>query len=366
MVRDSIKRGVLKVLAAAIGFAGCATIAWAGSELPFPRPAAIEPNVQFWVDAFTKYGERDFVIHDRDQISRVYQVLHLPGEGCPSGSDNDAINNYLKHKYSDMLNRLASGQPPANYEERQVAEMFKGEPLSAYSIAAQNLRVQQGMRERFSEGLLRSRNYRPTMERIFAENGLPPELVTLAEIESGFYIRARSDAGAVGVWQFTRPTGRQFMRISRYHDDRLDPTRETEAAAKLLRSNYLTFGGNWPLAITAYNYGTGGMEQASQEYNADYSRIVKSYGGAHFGFASKNYYPEFLAAVQVYQNEDKYFPELKYEETPPAQVVRTDFAPRHRHLRGGTIRHAVLHRSHTRHHHRTMARHQGVIRNASA
>jgi membrane-bound lytic murein transglycosylase D len=361
-----MKRGVLKVLAAAIGFAVCATIAWAGSELPFPRPAAIEPNVQFWVDTFTKYGERDFAIHDRDQISRVYQVLHLPGEGCPSGSDSDAINNYLKHKYSDMLNRLASGQPPANYEERQVAEMFKGEPLSAYAVAAQNLRVQQGMRERFSEGLLRSRNYRPTMERIFAENGLPPELVTLAEIESGFYIRARSDAGAVGVWQFTRPTGRQFMRISRYHDDRLDPTRETEAAAKLLRSNYLTFDGNWPLAITAYNYGTGGMEQASQEYNADYSRIVKSYGGAHFGFASKNYYPEFLAAVQVYQNQDKYFPELKYEETPPAQVVRTDFAPRHRHLRGGAIRHAVLHRSRLRHHHRTMARHHGVIRSANA
>ncbi len=355
MVIGDLKRAFWTTLVAVIVVASGAMIAVAGSQLPFPQPAAIEPNVQFWLDTFTKYGERDFAIHDRDRVSRVYQVLHLPGEGCPSGSDADALNNYLKHKYTDMLTRLSTGQPPANYEERQVADMFKGEPLSAYALAAQNLRVQQGMRERIRESLLRSRNYRPTMERIFAEAGLPPELVTLAEVESGFYIRARSDAGAVGVWQFTRPTGRQFMRISRYHDDRLDPTRETEAAAKLLRSNYLTFDGNWPLAITAYNYGTGGMQQASEEYNGDYGRIVKNYNGPHFGFASKNYYPEFLAAVQVNQNVDKYFPELKYAETPAPQVVRADFTPRHR--RGGAARvhRAVLHRS-THHRRRAVTR----------
>jgi membrane-bound lytic murein transglycosylase D len=364
MVIADLKKLFFTAAVAAIGVAGCVLVASAGSELPFPKPTAIDTNVQFWLDTFTKYGERDFAIHDRDDVSRVYQVLHLPGEGCPSGSESDSINNYLKHKYTDILTRLATGQKPANYEERQVADMFAGQPLSAYSVAAQNLRVQQGMRERFREGLLRSRNYRPTMERIFAENGLPPELVTLAGIESGFYIRAHSDAGAVGVWQFTRPTGKQFMRISRYHDDRLDPTTETEAAAKLLRSNYLTFDGNWPLAITAYNYGTGGMQQASEQYNGDYGRIVKNYSGPHFGFASKNYYSEFLAAVEIHQNEDKYFPELKYLDTPPAQVVRTDFAPKHR-RRTPTVHRAVLHRS-VHHRRRTTARRTTHKRDAVA
>jgi membrane-bound lytic murein transglycosylase D len=363
MVKGDLKKLLFSIGVAAVGIAGCVLVATAGSELPFPRPTAIDSNVQFWLDTFTKYGERDFAIHDRDDVSRVYQVLHIPGDGCPSGSESDSINNYLKRKYTDILTRLAAGQKPANYEEQQVADMFKGEPLSAYAVAAQNLRVQQGMRERFREGLLRSRNYRPTMEQIFAENGLPPELVTLAEVESGFYIRAHSDAGAVGVWQFTRPTGKQFMRISRYHDDRLDPTRETEAAAKLLRSNYLTFDGNWPLAITAYNYGTGGMQQASEAYNGDYGRIVKNYSGPHFGFASKNYYSEFLAAVEIHQNEDKYFPDLKYAETPPAQVVRTDFAPRHR--RGPTLHRAALHRV-VRHHHRATARRATHRRDAVA
>jgi len=320
--------------------------------LPFPRPAAIEPNVRFWVDVFANYGERDFLVADRDKVWRVYQVLHLPGDGAPSRSEIDTVNDYLKAKYGSILNRLASGQAPATYEEREVAAFYKGEPLSAYAAGAQNLRVQQGMREQFRQGLLRSRYYRSTMERIFNNAGLPPELVALAEVESGFYSRARSSAGAVGIWQFTRGTGKQFMRITRYHDDRLDPATETEAAAELLRSNYLTFG-NWPLAITAYNYGTAGMAQAAELYANDYARIVRNYDGPHFGFASKNYYAEFLAALQINRFEGAYFPDLRYDSAPPPPPVLTDFAPprsRHRRL----LRHIAYHHKHKRHRRRRM------------
>jgi membrane-bound lytic murein transglycosylase D len=327
----------------------CLLIAATASQvfavLPFPRPAAIEPNIKFWVDVFANYGERDFILHDREQIWRTYQVLHLPGDGAPTREEIDRVNDYLKSKFSDILSRLGSGQPPAGYEERQVAALFKGAPLSAYACAIQNLRVQEGMREQFRRGLLRGRYYRSTMERIFREAGLPPQLVALAEVESGFYSRARSNAGAVGIWQFTRGTGRQFMRITRYHDDRLDPTTETVAAAELLRSNYLTFG-SWPLAITAYDYGTAGMAQAAEEYAGDYDRIMRSYAGPRFGFASKNYYAEFLAALQIDQFQDAYFPEIRYEQAPPPPPVRTDFArPRI------TRRHRLLHRAayHRRH-----------------
>ncbi|MGH7840304.1 MAG: lytic transglycosylase domain-containing protein [Candidatus Binataceae bacterium] len=306
--------------------AGLAGRSFAGAELSFPRPATIEPNVEFWVDVFSSYGERDFIIHDRDNLWRIYQVMHIPGEGLTTRGEADAISDYLKVKYADILNRLATGQPPATPEDRRVAALFQGEPLAAYALAAQNLRVQQGLRERFQDGLLRSRYYRPTMERIFRSAGLPPELVTLAEVESGFYSRAKSNAGAVGIWQFTRSTGREYMRITRYHDDRLSPTRETEAAAKLLRSNYQELG-SWPLAITAYNYGTGGMEEASSEFHGDYERIVRSYAGSRFGFSSKNYYPEFLAALQIHQYEDQYFPGLKYADAPAPPPVKTDFAP---------------------------------------
>ena len=283
---------------------------------PFPRPAALEPNIDFWVKAFTYWSERDFVIHDRDNVSRIYEKFHMPGDGPPAGEEIEWANAYLKAKYGDILKRLATGQQPVGWEEQQVAAMFKGQSASAYALAAENLRVQEGLCEPFHDSLLRSRYYRPRMEQVFAGAGLPPELVALALVESGFSARVRSSAGALGIWQFTRSTGREFLKITRYRDDRLDPVRSTQAAAELLRSNYQALG-SWPLAITAYNYGTGGMERAASEFGSDYVKIVQNYIGEHFGFAVKNYYAEFLAADQVYRYEDKYFPGIEDEEAPP-------------------------------------------------
>jgi membrane-bound lytic murein transglycosylase D len=283
---------------------------------PFPRPAALEPNVDFWVKAFTYWSERDFIVHDRDNVSLIYQKFHMPGDGAPTGEEIEWANAYLKAKYGDILSRLATGQQAIGWEEQRVAAMFKGQPPSAYARAAQNLRVQQGLSEQFHDALLRSRYYRPKMEQVFARAGLPPQLVALASVESGFSARVRSSAGALGIWQFTRSTGREFLKITRYRDDRLDPVRSTQAAADLLQSNYQALG-SWPLAITAYNYGTGGMERAASEYGSDFMKIVRNYNGAHFGFAVKNYYAEFLAAEQVHRYENKYFPGIKDEEAPP-------------------------------------------------
>ena len=335
-INGIIKRMAAGALTCALLLSVMGARALAGTEVAFPQPVAVQENVKFWVDVFATYGVRDFIVHDRDQVDRVYQVIHLPGDGDPTREEVADINDYLKSKYTIALNHLATGQPPADSDEQHIAEMFKGESPSAYAVAAQNLRVQQGLRERFREGLLRSEYYRPTMERIFRDAGLPPELVTLATVESGFYSRAKSSAGAVGIWQFTRGTGKQYMRITRYHDDRFDPTTETRAAAALLRSNYDALG-SWPLAITAYNYGTGGTSAAAAEYGGDYDSIVRNYNGPHFGFAARNYYSEFLAALQIHQNEDKYFPDLKYAEAPTPPPVRTDFAPPRRRAAGGII-----------------------------
>jgi len=337
---------IIVVLTLAIAF-GIAFPPNASSEtkLPFPRPKSIEPNVDFWVDVFTKYSDHDFVVVDRDNVSRIYHVFHLPGDGQPMRTDIDWANEYLKTKYSDILNRLAS-RPPADDEEREVAAMFKGESPSAYAAAAQNLRVQEGLREQFHDGLLRSRYYVPTMERIFRNAGLPPELVTLAHVESGFHGASRSSAGAVGIWQFTRDTGKHYMRITRYHDDRLNPERETLAAAKLLRSNYDTLG-DWPLAITAYNYGTGGVARAAGIYGGDYCQMVQHYQGPHFGFAVKNYYAEFLAALQVHRDEDKYFPGIEDEPSIRPAPIKTDFAPK----RSRKSRACHTHRASSKTHH---------------
>ena len=303
----------------------------------FARPASLEPQIDFWVDVFTAYSYRDFVLVDRDDAYKIYQVYHLPGDGCPSRDEIDWANTYLKSKYAEILTHLAAGREPMGSDERRVAEMFKGRSPYALRLAAENLRVQEGLKERFREGLLRSKYYRPTMERIFKTAGLPVELITLAQVESGFQRGVRSSAGAVGIWQFTRATGKQYMTIRGRHDDRLNPTRETEAAAKLLRSNYETLG-DWPLAITAYNYGTAGTARAAEQCGSDYCKILQTYNGPHFGFAVKNYYAEFLAALQVHRYEAKYFPGIESEPAivppplpmRPAQLLQVS-APAHHH-----------------------------------
>ena len=149
---------------------------------PFTRPASLEPQINFWVDVFTAYSYRDFVLLDRDDAYKIYQVYHLPGEGCPSREEIDWVNTYLKTKYSNILMSLAAGREPMGSDERHVAEMFQGRTPYALRLAAENLRVQEGLKERFREGLLRSKYYRPTMERIFKTAGLPVELVTLAQV----------------------------------------------------------------------------------------------------------------------------------------------------------------------------------------
>ncbi len=309
---------VAATLALALAMPGRAR---ADVRVPFPRPAALEPSIQFWVDVFTAYSTRDFIVVDRDKIWRVYRVFHLPVDGDPTREQIDWVDAYLKIKYGDILRRLATGREPATDEERAVAALFKDEPPSAYAAAADNLRVQEGMRERFHDDLLRSRYYEPSMERIFESMGLPPELVTLASIESGFQGRAKSSAGAVGIWQFTRATGRKFMKVSRGRDDRLNPVRSTQAAAKLLRYNYEVLG-DWPLAITAYNYGTAGTARAAESCGSDYCKIIQTYNGPHFGFAVKNYYAEFLAALQVHEYEDDYFPGIADERAIAPAPIR--------------------------------------------
>jgi Transglycosylase SLT domain len=336
----------------------------------FPRPAGLEPNVDFWVKAFSYWGKRDFVVHDRDDVSRVYQKFHMPGEGAPTSEEIEWANVYLKAKYGDILNRLATGQQPIGWEEQRVAAMFKGQPVSAYLRAAQNLRVQQGLREQFRTALLRSRYYRPTMDRVFARAGLPPRLVALASVESGFSARVRSSAGALGIWQFTRGTGREFLKITRYRDDRLDPVRATEAAARLLQSNYEALG-SWPLAITAYNYGTAGTKRAASEYDSDFMKMVRNYNGPRFGFAVRNYYAEFLAADQVDRFQAKYFPGIESDEVPPpphsSPILRRIIHhfrhhPQHHHHHAHVKRVSTAHRHHasaaTRRHAATAGKHR--------
>ena len=110
------------------------------------------------------------------------------------------------------------------------------------------------------------------------------------------------------MWQFTRSAGRLFMTINRAIDQRMDPVTAARGAARYLRQAYEILG-SWPLAITSYNHGIRGMMRAKQKYGDDFSRIFQEYDSRTFGFASRNFYAEFLAAREIARNIEHYFPD---------------------------------------------------------
>ena len=176
------------------------------------------------------------------------------------------------------------------------------------------VRTQTGIRDKFEAALKRSGRYMHILIQIFSKHDLPVELTRLPFVESSFDYRAYSSAGAAGIWQFMPRTGRSFgMRVDRTIDERRDIVSATNGAAKYLKQAYKSLG-TWPLALTSYNHGVAGVKRKVKKLKTnDIVKIIEHPYKRLFGFASTNFYPEFLAALEVYDNYDVYFPGLKPE-----------------------------------------------------
>ena len=287
----------------------------------FPTPESLKPNVEFWKNIYAKYSERDVVIHDSYDLSIVYEVVNMDslfrGINVSERLQWKKIER-IKKGYKSILRKLSRKKKlrieSLRGKERYVASLFNGELTSKRLLkASRNIRGQNGLRERFRLGLQRSGLYLPYMKKIFQEANLPLELLAIPHVESSFNYKAYSKFGAAGIWQFTRSTGRSYMKISYEVDERLDPIRATESAALHLKRNHEKLR-SWPLAVTAYNHGRNGMIRAKKKFGDNIGRIVKYYRSGSFGFASRNFYSEFLAALHITQNHRDYFGEIEFHK----------------------------------------------------
>lgn len=281
----------------------------------FPQPAELQPDVDFWIDVFTVYGNDEGVLHDNRHLGIVYERLAIPEK--TSRRERQRRVEKRRKALQAVLRSLASGKRDSlTAEEARVLALWPaGASNKTLSNAVGRIRFQQGLKDRFQQGLQRSGRWRDHVNKEFSALSVPIEIAALPHVESSYNPSARSSVGASGIWQFTRSTGRRFLRVDHVVDERNDPFAATRAAGRLMAYNY-SITGNWPMAITAYNHGLGGVRRAMRQYgDTAYVEILRKYNGRTFGFASRNFYVAFLAAKEVDQNVQKYFPGLK-AETP--------------------------------------------------
>ncbi len=287
----------------------------------FPRPASLEPAVQFWIKVYTQITTNQGYVHDAVDLSVVYETMDLPAYA--SNTERGSLVTNAKFRVVKALNAIARGKRSnlSDTEARVLAAWPKGTSASEFALAADNVRFQLGQADRFKEGLVRSGQWKPHIRSVLAQYDMPMELEVLPHVESSFNPSAWSKVAAAGMWQFMPVTARDFMRVDHVVDERMDPFVATEGAAKLLKRNYgLT--GTWPLALTSYNHGTGGMMRAAKQVGTkDIGTIVQKYNGAAFGFASRNFYASFLAALEIDRHAERYFGPLAPDAPTNYDVV---------------------------------------------
>jgi membrane-bound lytic murein transglycosylase D len=297
---------------------------------PFQVPAKLRGRVDFWKDVFAKYGRNQVVIHHREFPQVVFGVLDFSSE-AETMSDvelkrhKDRVEKETVLSMKEQIRQLVNGEEPSTPFQESFVEKMEMVPQDSRSyrrlLDEDLIRTQTGIRERYAQAISRAWKYLPVMEQIFtSEYGLPKELTRLPFIESSFDYTAYSSVGAAGIWQFMPRTARSHrMLVGRYVDERRDPVKATRGAAEYLRIAYQELG-SWPLAITSYNHGVGGVRSKVRAAGtSNIAEIIEHPSERFLGFASTNFYPEFLAAVEIFQEHDKYFPEVSVQ--PPLRLV---------------------------------------------
>lgn len=285
----------------------------------FSVPSALARRYNFWRRIYSTWSKDQYVMHLAEWpevILASYDISQAPAT-LSSKSKERILRKLTSHqkslyvqlfkkmhhfrdkpeKFSYTMTRLAKSMAHINDDQK-------------YLKAAQKIRIQRGQRDFIEKGLHVAPKYLEAIELEFQSVGVPLELARLAFIESSFNTRAYSKVGASGVYQIMPETGRQYLKIGAGYDERNDPIKAGRAAARILKF-YFSITGSWPLAITAYNHGVGGIRRAIASTGSnELSTLVQRYQGPSFGFASKNFYTGYLGMLATLSEKDRLFPEL--------------------------------------------------------
>jgi peptidoglycan lytic transglycosylase D len=224
----------------------------------------------------------------------------------------------------DIGPRIPSRIPDEFITEARPGDIYVPNPLPARAEKQlQDIENLKLYRKGFLAGLNRSHKYQPYIKAELSNAGMPEELMWLPLVESLYTPRITSHAGAGGMWQFMRGTGRRYgLRIDSYVDERYHWQKSTRAAIAYLSDLYEVFDGNWPLAVSAYNMGEYGLERAVARNGGErdlWALVDTPPASYHIPRETKNFYPKLLAYMIVGSNPDRYG--FKVEAQQPDDIV---------------------------------------------
>lgn len=293
----------------------------------FAPPKKMENAVKFWISIYTEYQSYQGVLHDIDNLNVVYEKIDFnfidSNSGLTESQKAKARENLLEERKKQIvasLKKLTDVTPEEELSDfdknlRKLWEDQGGVSAIKQAAAVDRVRFQLGQSDRMKEAIFLSGRYLPMMEEIFKNAGLPIQLTRLVFVESSFNVLARSKVGASGLWQIMPSAARGRLKVNKVVDLRNHPQKATELAAKMLKFNFEMLG-SWPLAVTGYNHGPYGVKRlVERNKTRELGELIETGEGRRFGFASRNFYASFLAALEVESKAGTYFPGIKQDRT---------------------------------------------------
>ncbi len=262
------------------------------------------------------------------ELERVLEGVNRP-ELAALQSDNPAAKQKAEPAPIDETNEIT---PPVDPNVKAQAEaevkatrselpLMLTDPVAAYINYFSTTRGHDILQR----ALERGGRYREMIESTLREEGVPQELIYLAQAESGFHPLALSRVGARGMWQFMSSRARGYgLQHNLWVDERQDPEKATRAAAHHLKDLYNQFG-DWYLAMAAYNSGPGGVQSAVRR--TGYADFWELYKRNVLPKETRNYVPIILAVTIMAKNPAQYgLDNIVPEQPVPYDMVKIDYS----------------------------------------
>ena len=251
----------------------------------------------------TNPADRPVYQHLLDGLVDSIHRYDLTGRGASAAVEE---GRFEKAPFEDILEMTFPVDPKLKTRVRgQVSATVSQLPLSVNDAVLSYINYFNTRgRKTLIAAMERSGRYRPMIQRVLDEEGIPQELIHLAQAESGFIPRALSRKAAGGMWQFLAWRGQEYgLARTPYIDERMDPEKATRAAARHLRDLYQEFG-DWYLALAAYNCGPGSVEKAVER--TGYADFWELRGRGALPAETTNYVPIILALTIMEKNAAEY------------------------------------------------------------